>query len=141
MDRLSHTDTYYIDYQSLRWSGLRKKNQRPNTEQDYFKNALTLRWLKTIQRPHPSFFKIYSQNAEVVGIHNKQTKWRNMLRWAKQFNSNFCTNLLVRVKLGYPPNFNFLGKPLLVEKYVEGRNKERKRRRISRSPEGVLTYP
>ena len=40
----------------------------------------------------------------------------------------FCTNLLVRVKLGYPPNFNFLGKPLLVEKYVEGRKKERKRK-------------
>ena len=29
------------------------------------------------------------------------------------------TNLLVRVKLGSPPNFNFLGKPLLGEKYVE----------------------
>ena len=37
----------------------------------------------------------------------------------------FCTNLLVRVNLGYPPNFNFLGKPLLVEKYVEGKEKER----------------
>ena len=30
----------------------------------------------------------------------------------------------VRVKLGYPPNFNFLGKPLLGEKYVEGKKKE-----------------
>ena len=37
----------------------------------------------------------------------------------------FGTNLLVRVKLGYPPNVNFLGKPLLGEKFVEG-----KRRRI-----------
>ena len=33
----------------------------------------------------------------------------------------FCENLIVRVKLGHPPNFNFLGKPLLGEKYVEGR--------------------
>ena len=41
----------------------------------------------------------------------------------------FCTNLLVRVKLGYPPNFNFLGKPLLVEKYVEGRKKKERRKR------------
>ena len=32
----------------------------------------------------------------------------------------FCENLLVRVKLGHPPNFNFLGKPLLGEKYVKG---------------------
>ena len=38
----------------------------------------------------------------------------------------FCTNLLVRVKLGYPPNFNFLGKPLLIEKYVEGRKRKKK---------------
>ena len=29
-----------------------------------------------------------------------------------------CMNLLVWVKLGYPPNFNLLGKPLLGEKYV-----------------------
>ena len=36
----------------------------------------------------------------------------------------FCENLLVRVKLGHPPNFNFLGKPLLGEKYVEGRRKK-----------------
>ena len=36
----------------------------------------------------------------------------------------FCENLLVRVKLGHPPNFNFLGKPLLGEKYVEGKKKE-----------------
>ena len=33
----------------------------------------------------------------------------------------FCANLLVRVK--FPPNFNFLGKPLLGEKYVEGKKK------------------
>ena len=39
----------------------------------------------------------------------------------------FCANLLVRVKLGYTPNFNFLGKPLLEEKYVEGRKEERKK--------------
>ena len=37
-------------------------------------------------------------------------------------------NLLVGVNLGYPPNFNFLGKPFLVEKYVEGRKKERKKK-------------
>ena len=48
----------------------------------------------------------------------------------------FCTNLLVRVKLGYPPKFNFLGKPLLGEKYMEGRKyeeeskKKKERRRI-----------
>ena len=36
----------------------------------------------------------------------------------------FCANLLVRVKLGYPPNFNFLGKPLLGKKYVEGKKKK-----------------
>ena len=36
----------------------------------------------------------------------------------------FGTNLLVRVKLGYPPNFNFLDKPLLGEKYLEGRRKK-----------------
>ena len=40
----------------------------------------------------------------------------------------FCTNLLV--KLGYPPNFNFLGKPLLGEKYVEGKKKKEEERRI-----------
>ena len=38
----------------------------------------------------------------------------------------FCENLLVRVKLGHPPNFNFLGKPLLGEKYVEERKRRRK---------------
>ena len=36
----------------------------------------------------------------------------------------FCANPLVRVKLGYPPNFNFIGKPLLGEKYVKGKKKE-----------------
>ena len=42
------------------------------------------------------------------------------------FNFNqFCENLLVRVKLGHPPNFNFLGKPLLGEKYVEGRKRKK----------------
>ena len=51
-----------------------------------------------------------------------------------------CENLLVRVKLGHPLNFNFLGKPLLGEKYVEGR-KRKKKERISRSPEGCsLTH-
>ena len=39
----------------------------------------------------------------------------------------FCANLLVRVKLGYPHNFNFLGKPLLGEKYVEGKKKKKER--------------
>ena len=32
----------------------------------------------------------------------------------------FGTNLLVMVNLGDPPNFNFLFKPLLGEKYVKG---------------------
>ena len=41
----------------------------------------------------------------------------------------FCENLLVRVKLGHPPNFNFLGKPLLGEKYVEGKKKKKKKER------------
>ena len=36
----------------------------------------------------------------------------------------FCENLQVRVKLGHPPNFNFLGKPLLGEKYVHGKRKK-----------------
>ena len=40
----------------------------------------------------------------------------------------FCENLLVRVKLGHPPNFNFLGKPLLGEKYVEGKKKKKKKK-------------
>ena len=44
------------------------------------------------------------------------------------YHTFFCTNLLVRVKLGYPPNFNFLGKHLLGEKYEEGK-KEKERRR------------
>ena len=40
----------------------------------------------------------------------------------------FCVKIfLVRVKLGHPPNFNFLGKPLLGEKYVEGRKRKRKK--------------
>ena len=38
---------------------------------------------------------------------------------------NFCTNLLVRVELGYPPNVNFLCKPLLGEKYVDGKKKRK----------------
>ena len=42
----------------------------------------------------------------------------------------FFTNLLGRFKLGYPPSFNFLGKPLLVEKYVEGKRKKEKEERI-----------
>ena len=29
--------------------------------------------------------------------------------------------------LGYPPNFNFLGKPLLGEKYVEGKRRRKKK--------------
>ena len=41
----------------------------------------------------------------------------------------FCANLLVRVKLGYPPNFNFLGKHLLGEKYVEEKKKKEKERK------------
>ena len=42
----------------------------------------------------------------------------------------FCTNLLVRVKLGYPPNFNILGKLLRGEKFVLGRRKKKKEKRI-----------
>ena len=41
----------------------------------------------------------------------------------------FFTNLLVRVKLGYPQNFNFPGKPLLGEKYVEGKKKEERKKK------------
>ena len=44
----------------------------------------------------------------------------------------FCANLLVRVKLGYPPYFNFLGKPLLGEKNVEGRKKKKEEEEIIR---------
>ena len=40
----------------------------------------------------------------------------------------FGTNLLVKVKLGYPPNFNFLGKPLSGEKYVEAKKKKKQER-------------
>ena len=39
--------------------------------------------------------------------------------------------------------FKIVGKSLLGEKYVEGKRKKKERkkeRRISRSPEGVLTY-
>ena len=41
------------------------------------------------------------------------------------------TNLLVRDKLGYPPNFNFLGKPLMGEKYVEGKKKKKNNAKFS----------
>ena len=41
----------------------------------------------------------------------------------------FFENLLVRVKLGHPPNFNFLGKPLLGEKYVHGKKKKKKKKK------------
>ena len=44
----------------------------------------------------------------------------------------FCENLLVRVKLGHPPNFNFLGKPLLGEKYVHGKKKKKKKKEKER---------
>ena len=53
-------------------------------------------------------------------------------------------NLLVRVKLGYPSNFNFLGKPLLVEKYLEGkrkRKKEEKERKNNAKFSGHYVYP
>ena len=53
----------------------------------------------------------------------------------------FCTNLLVRFKLGYPPNFNFLGKPLLGEKYVEGKKKERRKRNNNAKFSGHYVYP
>ena len=39
----------------------------------------------------------------------------------------FFKNLLFRVKLGYPPNSNFLGKPLLGLKYAEGKKKKKKK--------------
>ena len=41
----------------------------------------------------------------------------------------FGTNLLVRVNLGFPPNFNFLCKPFLGEKYVAGKKKERRKKK------------
>ena len=47
-------------------------------------------------------------------------------------------NLLVRVKLGYTPNSNFLGKPLLGEKYVEGKKMKEKERIM---PSLVATMP
>ena len=53
----------------------------------------------------------------------------------------FCANLLVRVKLGYPPNFNFLGKPLLGEKYVHGRRKKEKEERIMPSLVATTSTP
>ena len=53
----------------------------------------------------------------------------------------FCANLLVRVKLGYPPNFNFLGKPLLGEKYVHGKKKERKKKKNNAKFSGHYVYP
>ena len=42
-----------------------------------------------------------------------------------KINLRFCANLLVSVKLGYPPNINILGKPLLGEKYMEGKKKKK----------------
>ena len=51
----------------------------------------------------------------------------------------FGTNLLVRVNLGYPLNFNFLGKPLLGEKYLEGKKKEKERRKRRIMPSLVAT--
>ena len=55
----------------------------------------------------------------------------------------FCANLLVRVKLGYPPNFNFLGKPLLGEKHVEGKKEERRKKERNNIAfaRGGVTYP
>ena len=55
----------------------------------------------------------------------------------------FCENLLVRVKLGHPLNFNFLGKPLLVEKYVHGRKRRKKEERKNNNAKfsGHYVYP
>ena len=53
----------------------------------------------------------------------------------------FCANLLVRVKLGYPPNFNFLGKPLLGEKYVHGKRKKKEEERIMPSLVATTSTP
>ena len=54
----------------------------------------------------------------------------------------FGKNLLVRVKLCYIPNFNFLGKPLLGEKYVEGKKEERRRRKNNNAKfSGHYVYP
>ena len=52
-----------------------------------------------------------------------------------------CTNLLVRVKLGYPSNFNFLGKPLLGEKYVHGKKKKERKRTIMPSLVATTSTP
>ena len=43
--------------------------------------------------------------------------------WVGEFFLGRGIFFLVRIKLGYPPNFKFLGKPLLGEKYVEGKKK------------------
>ena len=59
-------------------------------------------------------------------VQNKQDEVKLRLTQAEAV--FFCRNLLVWVKLGYPLNFNFLGKPLLGEKYVEGRKKKERRR-------------
>ena len=42
-----------------------------------------------------------------------------------------CTNLLVRVKLGYPPNFNFLGQLEVPLKYVHGRKRRKNNAKFS----------
>ena len=53
-----------------------------------------------------------------------------------------CTNLLVRVKLGYPPKFNFLGKHLLGEKYVEGKKERiRKKKNNNANFSGHYVHP
>ena len=54
----------------------------------------------------------------------------------------FSPNLLVRVKLGYPPNFNFLGIPLLVKKYVNGKKKKKERKKKNNAKfSGHYVYP
>ena len=51
----------------------------------------------------------------------------------------FSMNLLVRVKLGYPPYFNFLGKPLLGEK--ERKKKEEGRKKNNANFSGHYVRP
>ena len=53
----------------------------------------------------------------------------------------FGTNLLVRVKSGYPLNFNFLGKPHLGEKYVEGKKKKEEERKNNAKFSGHYVCP
>ena len=78
-----------------------------------------------------------------VGRKKKKEK-KKKKKWIIQSlvaTTSALANLLVRVKLGYPPKFNFLGKPLLVEEYVEGRKKKKEEERIMPSLVATTSAP